>query len=100
MPAAWFALWALFEYGNFSCHATLRNMKLRSGGAKSVPAPDPDYVLSRAFELVSCPNYLYEVRIHIHKRELPDVVKGDQSPRFLYSVDISFGSSLSSLGSS
>ena len=62
VPAAWFALWALFEYGNYSCHATLRNMKLRSGGAKSAPAPDPDYVLSRAFELVSCPNYLYEVR--------------------------------------
>ena len=67
VPAAWFALWALFEYGNYSCHATLRNMKLRSGGAKSAPAPDPDYVLSRAFELVSCPNYLFEVCVSLSR---------------------------------
>ena len=65
--AVWFALWALFEYGNYSCHMTLRNIKLRSGGAKSVPAPDPDFVLSRAFELVSCPNYLYEVCVFVRQ---------------------------------
>lgn len=60
--SAWLALWLLCEYGNYSCHMTLRNMKLSSGGVKSAPKADPEFVLSRAYDLVSCPNYLYEVR--------------------------------------
>ena len=71
----WFALWALFEYGSYSCHVTLRNIKLHSGGVKSVPTPDPDYVLSRLFDLVSCPNYLYEVCVSLLKNFFKSVAQ-------------------------
>lgn len=51
----------MFEYGNYSCHTALRNMKLRNRGRKNTPRSDPDYILTKMFDLVSCPNYLYEI---------------------------------------
>lgn len=46
--------------GNFSAHVTLRNLRPPGTKVRRIPVPDAN-PLSKLFNLVSCPNYTYEV---------------------------------------
>lgn len=55
------AIFALSELGNLTCHVMLRNLR-PAAGSKQRPIPK-----GFLFDLVSCPNYTFEVR-HITSR--------------------------------
>lgn len=52
--------WAVCELGNFSIHYLLRNLRPAGSKERKVPRPTKD-PLTLMFNLVSCPNYTYEV---------------------------------------
>jgi very-long-chain enoyl-CoA reductase len=49
-------VWALAELGNFRCHTMLANLRPKGTRQRQIPR-------GFAFELVSCPNYLFEVSL-------------------------------------
>lgn len=51
-------LYAIGEWGNFQAHMTLRNLRRAGTTDRGIPR-------GGAFELVTCPNYMYEVLIWI-----------------------------------
>jgi len=54
------AFWTICELGNFSIHWALRNLRPAGSKERKVPRPTKD-PLTKLFDLVSCPNYTYEV---------------------------------------
>ncbi|EFX76310.1 hypothetical protein DAPPUDRAFT_199063 [Daphnia pulex] len=52
--------WAVCELGNFSIHWLLRNLRPLGSKERRIPRPTKD-PLTLLFNLVSCPNYTYEV---------------------------------------
>lgn len=48
------------ELGNFSVHVAFRNMRPAGTRTRKIPVPDSN-PLTQLFNLVSCPNYTYEV---------------------------------------
>lgn len=54
------AAWALCEIGNFSIHWLLRHLRPAGSKERKVPRPTAD-PFTKMFNLVSCPNYTYEV---------------------------------------
>lgn len=54
------AAWTVCELGNFSIHWLLRNLRPAGSKERKVPRPTKD-PLTGLFNLVSCPNYTYEV---------------------------------------
>ncbi|XP_002732370.1 putative very-long-chain enoyl-CoA reductase art-1 [Saccoglossus kowalevskii] len=50
----------LNEYGNFSIHLTLRNLRPEGSKERKIPYPTGD-PMTLMFNFVSCPNYTYEV---------------------------------------
>nr|CAG4634905.1 EOG090X097L [Alona affinis] len=52
--------WTVCELGNFSCHWLLRNLRPAGSKERRIPRPTKD-PLTFMFNLVSCPNYSYEV---------------------------------------
>ena len=48
------------ELGNFSVHVAFRNMRPAGTKARKIPVPDSN-PLTQLFNLVSCPNYTYEI---------------------------------------
>ena len=48
------ALWVVSEAGNLYTHVVLRNLRSRGGKERGIPR-------GWAFELVTCPNYMFEV---------------------------------------
>lgn len=56
-PAIWLialVLFAVGELGNLSTHLTLRNLRSTGGAERGIPR-------GWAFELVTCPNYMFEI---------------------------------------
>uniref|UniRef100_A0A1I7X9A7 SET domain-containing protein n=1 Tax=Heterorhabditis bacteriophora TaxID=37862 RepID=A0A1I7X9A7_HETBA len=51
---------AISEFGNFSIHILLRNLRSEGTHERRIPFPDGN-PMSLLFNLVSCPNYTYEV---------------------------------------
>ncbi|ALC44816.1 Sc2 [Drosophila busckii] len=62
MCTVWAALdaFALCELGNFSIHIALRNLRPPGTKVRKIPVPDAN-PLTKLFNLVSCPNYTYEI---------------------------------------
>ena len=54
------ALFFLSELGNFSIHILLRNLRPAGSKIRKIPRPDGN-PFSLLFNLVSCPNYTYEI---------------------------------------
>jgi very-long-chain enoyl-CoA reductase len=50
----------LSEYGNFSIHLALRNLRPAGSKERKIPTPTGD-PFTKMFSYVSCPNYTYEV---------------------------------------
>nr|CAG4649483.1 EOG090X097L [Scapholeberis mucronata]SVE93728.1 EOG090X097L [Scapholeberis mucronata] len=55
-----FGCWTFCELGNFSIHWALRNLRPAGSKERRIPRPTKD-PLTYLFNLVSCPNYTYEV---------------------------------------
>nr|CAG4647200.1 EOG090X097L [Megafenestra aurita]SVE92500.1 EOG090X097L [Megafenestra aurita] len=55
-----FGIWILCELGNFSIHWALRNLRPPGSKERRIPRPTKD-PMTLLFNLVSCPNYSYEV---------------------------------------
>lgn len=53
-------LFAICEIGNLSTHILLRNLRPAGSTVRKIPVPDAN-VFNILFNLVSCPNYTYEV---------------------------------------
>ncbi|SPP85244.1 very-long-chain enoyl-CoA reductase [Drosophila guanche] len=62
MCTVWAALgaFALCELGNFSIHIALRNLRPPGTKVRRIPVADAN-PLTKLFNLVSCPNYTYEI---------------------------------------
>ncbi|EDW74846.1 uncharacterized protein Dwil_GK15900 [Drosophila willistoni] len=62
MSTVWLALgsFALCEQGNLSIHLALRNLRPPGTSVRKIPVPDHN-PLTKLFNLVSCPNYTYEI---------------------------------------
>jgi len=54
------AAFLLCELGNFSCHILFRNLRPAGSKERKIPVPDSN-PLTNLFNLVSCPNYTYEI---------------------------------------
>ncbi|XP_023167065.2 very-long-chain enoyl-CoA reductase [Drosophila hydei] len=54
------AAFALCELGNFSVHIALRNLRPPGTKVRKIPVADSN-PLTKLFNLVSCPNYTYEI---------------------------------------
>lgn len=54
------SLFALCEVGNLSTHILLRNLRPAGSTVRKIPVPDWN-LFNKLFNLVSCPNYTYEV---------------------------------------
>ena len=54
------AAFAACQLGNFSIHLLLRNLRPAGSKVRKIPRPDGNPFTS-LFNLVSCPNYTYEV---------------------------------------
>ncbi|XP_067646545.1 very-long-chain enoyl-CoA reductase [Eurosta solidaginis] len=54
------AAFAICELGNFSIHIALRNLRPPGTKVRRIPVPD-DNPFTKLFNLVSCPNYTYEI---------------------------------------
>ncbi|XP_055855276.1 very-long-chain enoyl-CoA reductase [Episyrphus balteatus] len=54
------AAFMLCEYGNFSIHIALRNLRPPGSRVRKIPVADGN-PLTKLFNLVSCPNYTYEI---------------------------------------
>ena len=54
------AAFALCELGNFAVHIALRNLRPPGTKVRKIPMPDSN-PLTKLFNLVSCPNYTYEI---------------------------------------
>lgn len=65
------AVWALAELANFSCHLTLRNLRPAGTRKRGIPR-------GGLFELVSCPNYFYEVSL------IPAIIREDDRLIFFF----------------
>lgn len=50
----------LCQLGNFSCHVLFRNLRPAGSKERKIPVPDGN-PLTGLFNLVSCPNYTYEI---------------------------------------
>lgn len=50
---------AVSEFGNFSIHMLLRNLRPAGSTVRKIPVPDSN-PLTQLFNFVSCPNYTYE----------------------------------------
>lgn len=54
------AIWTICELGNLSCHLLLRDLRPAGSTVRKIPYPNSN-PLTGLFNLVSCPNYTYEV---------------------------------------
>ncbi|KAJ8923674.1 hypothetical protein NQ315_010254 [Exocentrus adspersus] len=54
------AIFAVCEIGNLSTHILLRNLRPAGTTLRKIPVPN-NFPLTKLFNLVSCPNYTYEV---------------------------------------
>ena len=57
---SWLAAFTACQLGNFSVHLLLRNLRPPGSKVRKIPLPDGN-PLTSLFNLVSCPNYTYEV---------------------------------------
>ena len=57
---SWLAAFTACQLGNFSVHVLLRNLRPPGSKVRKIPLPDGN-PLTALFNLVSCPNYTYEV---------------------------------------
>jgi len=55
-----FAIWTVCELGNLSVHLLLRDLRPAGSTVRKIPYPNGN-PLTNLFDLVSCPNYTYEV---------------------------------------
>ncbi|KAK9889052.1 hypothetical protein WA026_004332 [Henosepilachna vigintioctopunctata] len=55
-----FAIWTVCELGNLSTHLLLRDLRPAGSTVRKIPYPNSN-PLTGLFDLVSCPNYTYEV---------------------------------------
>nr|XP_023022267.1 probable very-long-chain enoyl-CoA reductase art-1 [Leptinotarsa decemlineata] len=53
-------LFQICEIGNLATHILLRNLRPPGSTVRKIPRPD-GFPLNKMFDLVSCPNYTYEV---------------------------------------
>lgn len=56
----WAALWAVMEFGNFSIHVALRNLRPAGSKVRKVPMPTGN-PFTWLFSCTTCPNYTYEI---------------------------------------
>ncbi|CAL8084885.1 unnamed protein product [Calicophoron daubneyi] len=54
-------IFLLGEWGNFSCHLALRNLRPPGSTVRQIPKPVRGWIMTRLFDLVACPHYTYEV---------------------------------------
>lgn len=54
------AIWTICELGNLSIHLLLRDLRPAGSTVRKIPQPNGN-PLTNLFDLVSCPNYTYEV---------------------------------------
>ncbi|ESO06550.1 hypothetical protein HELRODRAFT_155722 [Helobdella robusta] len=53
-------IWKVCEYGNYSIHIAFKDLRPPGSTVRQIPKPTTN-PMTRLFELVSCPNYTYEV---------------------------------------
>jgi len=56
----WTIVWAIMEFGNFSIHVALKNLRPPGTKIRKVPMPTSN-PFTWLFALTTCPNYTYEV---------------------------------------